>query len=172
MEEHSRSTWKSEVQVLTHMVQEEGIEKHNFQVYLWKQSKNLKRLFEKWSAVIIETVPKQPQTKTRTHVRYKGIQINPVRPLGKLHLFFSPFFWIFFSMTTVKSALFTITRKGIGVFKSIDWGDYPHCLAVGWIYGSVDLSCSTCVNRAVICHMDMHSDPNLASLDSCTCVSC
>ena len=74
------------------MVQEERIEKHYFQVHLWTPSKNLKRLFKKWSAVIIVIVPKEPQTKTRTQVRYKGIQINPVRPLAKLHLFFSPFY--------------------------------------------------------------------------------
>lgn len=30
--------------------------------------------------------------------------------------------------------------------------------------------CSTCANTAVMCHMDIHSSPNLASLDSLTCV--
>lgn len=99
------------------MVQEERIEKSYIQVHLWTPSKILKALFENLSAVIIVTVPKEPQTKARTYVRYKGIQINPVRPLAKLHLF--PFLLHFLAMTNVKSALFTSSRKGIWGFKSI-----------------------------------------------------
>lgn len=93
------------------MAQGERIEKHYFQACLWTPSKNLNRLFKNWPAVIIVIVPKEPQTNTRTHVRHKGIQISPVRPLAKLHLF--PFLLNFFSLTNVKSAQFTIRRKGI-----------------------------------------------------------